>query len=146
MRSSRRSRGFTLVELLCVIAVVLTISAISVGHYMQSRQAALKAAAVANMRVIANAEEIFANSNPQVGYVPLGGLVIGTENLIDADLADGEKQGYRFRVALHNGATQYTIFAAPTTEGDSFVLESSGELSVTHCGRFRKKPVTERLR
>lgn len=135
MRTSRQS-GFSLVELISVLAILLSLSAIAANRYLKMRQVAQEAAAVSNMREIANAEATYVISHPEVGYVPLARLGPAEENLISADLAAGEKQGYNFSVLLKDGMDKYAILAIPQTAGSkSFILDNSGKLTSTICNK-----------
>lgn len=55
----RRQKGFSLIELLIVVAIILIIAAIAIPNLMRSRQAANQAAAAANIRTIIGAEHTF---------------------------------------------------------------------------------------
>jgi len=135
MQKSRQS-GFSLVELISVLAILLSLSAIAANRYLKMRQVAQEAAAVSNMREIANAEATYVISHPEVGYVPLARLGPAEENLISADLAAGEKQGYNFSVLLKDGMDKYAILGIPQTAGSkSFILDNSGKLTSTICDR-----------
>ena len=58
----RQDRGFTLVELLIVVAIIAIIAAIAVPGLLRARLSAQEAAAVAAMRVISSSEANYASS------------------------------------------------------------------------------------
>jgi prepilin-type N-terminal cleavage/methylation domain-containing protein len=139
MTSSRQS-GFSLLELLSVVAVVLILSVMAVAHLLKSRQMAQEAAAISNMRVIADAEATFSALHPELGFVPLSRLGPDGADLVDAELAGGSKQGYNFRVSLKDGNNTFRILVVPRASGrKGFVLDSTGTLQVRECARIREE-------
>ena len=56
------TQGFTVTELLIIVAIILVISAIAIPHLMKSKQAARQAAAVASLRTITAAEVLYAST------------------------------------------------------------------------------------
>ena len=103
-RSATRARkGFSLIELLIVVAVILTIAAIAVPSFIRSRMRANEGAAVANLRDITTAEVVYCTTYG-IGFSSnlkkLGGnLILADVNnagLIDDVLASGTRTGYIF--------------------------------------------------
>ena len=64
----RTSRGFSIIELLIVVAIILIIAAIAVPKLLQARLSATEAAAVASVRTITTAEVGYLTNYPSVGY------------------------------------------------------------------------------
>src|SRR5437763_4157585 len=64
----RQPGGFSLIELLIVVAIILIIAAIAVPNLLRSRIAANEASAVASIRQITTAEIAYATQYPQTGY------------------------------------------------------------------------------
>lgn len=98
-----RERGFSLIELLIVVAIILIIVAIAIPDLLKSRQAANQASAVASLRTINSAEVTFA-STYNTGYsstlIQLDGSAAMTSmasaGLIDSIVGGGQKSGYYF--------------------------------------------------
>src|SRR3989442_10224327 len=101
----KNARGFSLIELLIVVAIILIITAIAIPNFMRSRMAANQASAVQSLRVI-NTAEVTYSSTYQVGYSstlaqlrPSTGGALPSKlsaDLIDAVLAAGDKSGYSY--------------------------------------------------
>ena len=99
----RCGRGFSLIELLIVVAIILIIAAIAIPDLLKSRTAANQASAVGSLRMIVTSEVAYA-STYTVGYsttlMQLDGTVVpsnvNSAGLIDSVLASGSKSNYNF--------------------------------------------------
>ncbi|MBZ5642312.1 MAG: prepilin-type N-terminal cleavage/methylation domain-containing protein [Acidobacteriia bacterium] len=102
-KANRRKAGFSLIELLIVVAVILIIAAIAIPNFIRSKMMANEAAAVQNSRNITTAEVVYSTTYG-IGFSPsltsLGGnsAVVDQNNagLIDSVLGAGAKSGYSF--------------------------------------------------
>jgi type IV pilus assembly protein PilA len=123
-RGFSRKNGFSLLELLIVVGVILIIAAIAVPNLMRAKMAANESSAVETVRQIATAELTYHNSYPAVGYAPdllsLGGPVNGCSPtpasacIVDSVVTRGNKTGYAFFAAgfAPGGLTINTQFVA----------------------------------
>lgn len=135
----RKNKGFSLIELLIVVAIILIIAAIAIPNLLRSRIAANEASAVGSLRTLNTAEVTYSTacgSSFSTTLLQLGPPLAGcaTADLIDSVLAAGTKSGYIFlytpaaAVAGITGA--YTINADPVTPGTTgqrhFFTDQSG--------------------
>jgi prepilin-type N-terminal cleavage/methylation domain-containing protein len=101
-----RSGGFTLIELMIVIAIIAIIAAIAIPNLQAARKGANETRVIGACRQIFAAQQIFKDrdkdGNNRFDYA-LSLDALGAAGLIDPELAEGEKYGYRFE------------FVSPTT-------------------------------
>jgi type IV pilus assembly protein PilA len=88
----RSTKGFSLIELLIVVAIILIIAAIAIPNLLQARISANEASAVGSIKAIQSAEVVYFNTYPTVGYAgaigQLGGAGPCTPSSITACLID----------------------------------------------------------
>ena len=122
-----KQRGFSLIELLIVVAIILIIAAIAIPNLLKSRMAANESSAVGSIRMLNTAEVTYSSGCPNVGFsatideLNTGAICASGTGIIDNLLATGNKSGYAFTyAAATNGApvnTAYTITAVPQKVG-----------------------------
>ncbi|MCU1295146.1 MAG: putative pilin, type [Bryobacterales bacterium] len=137
---ARRSsqRGFSLIELLIVIAIILIILSIALPQMGKARMHSQEMAAIAEVRTINQAEiqyqsqfGQYATSLTQLGPAP-SGAAEGPSNagLIPGNLAGGTASGYNFTIATI--PTGYAVTAVPKTFGSTgrrtFYSDQSGTI------------------
>jgi len=159
---SKRERGFTLLELLIVVGIILLIVAIAIPNFLHSRMASNESSAVAALRTISSAQTSY-NWTWSNGFAAdlalLGGPAGAAANCNNAEVLDptlsssnaSVKSGYTFtagpgvvQVAPPQGCGQpgysdgYTIIAWPTNVGitgqRSFCADNSGTIQYLVTG------------
>jgi type IV pilus assembly protein PilA len=105
----KMNRGFSLLELLIVVAIILIIATIAIPSLLRSRQSAQESSAVAQLRTINTAEVTYLSAN-QGSYGSIDNLI--TQGLLDARFS-GSVSGYSYSVIATG--TDYTASATPTS-------------------------------
>jgi prepilin-type N-terminal cleavage/methylation domain-containing protein len=147
----RLQRGFSLIELLIVIAIILIILSIALPQMSKSRMNAQEMAAVATMRTINSVQTqymsqfgVFATSLAQLGPPATAGAVEGPQNagLIPGSLATGASGGYNYTITATGGG--YAISAVPKAFGSTgrrtFYSDQSGIIRQN----WTQEPATEK--
>jgi type IV pilus assembly protein PilA len=154
----KKQKGFSLIELLIVVAIILIIAAIAIPNLMRSRMAANESSAVGSVRTINTAMVTYAASFPDTGYalaltnlggttaacVPGAVATVGAACLIDSLLSiTQQKSGYTFGAAGAATAgsvtnNTYTVTAVPLSIGATgnrgFFSDQSGVIRYTLTG------------
>jgi len=130
--SARRRAGFSLIEVVVVVAVILVIASIAIPRFLKARLVANESAAVASLRAIATVQiaydltygQGFAPSLSALGPPPTPPPTAAKADLIDAVLASGIRNGYSFvYVPIDSGGTgkpdAYTVNANPVSPGQT---------------------------
>src|SRR3974377_2117284 len=108
-----KKKGFSLIELLIVVAIILIIAAIAIPNLLRSRIAANEASAVGSLRTLNTAQITYNTTYPTAGFActlaamgpPASGSTVSSNNarLIAQDFASGQKSGYHLGTFVRAG-------------------------------------------
>lgn len=148
--------GFTLMELLIVISIMIILMLIAIPNMLNLKEHANETSALQSLRAIQEAETTYESTYPQNGYAcslaALGGEGKSTAptaesaQLIPNDLAAGNKSGYTFKITNctkttvdnHDTYTSYEVTAVPQAIGKTghrgFCLDMAGTIKSDPAG------------
>jgi len=141
-----KQKGFSLIELLIVVAIILIIAAIAIPNLLRSKIAANQASAVGSLRTLNTACIAYSTSYGQfpsaltnMGPIASGGTASSTSaDLIDSVLSAGQKSGYNFSFTAGTSNQSYSITATPITVGTTgqnmYYTDQSGVIRVDTSG------------
>jgi type IV pilus assembly protein PilA len=141
-----KQKGFSLIELLIVVAIILIIAAIAIPNLLRAKMAANEASAVGSLRTINTSCVAFSTSYgtfpaalTNLGPIASGGTASSTSaDLIDSVLSAGAKSGYNFAYTAASGNQTYTLTATPIAAGQTgqrmFFTDQSGVIRANVTG------------
>ncbi len=142
MRRLKKSAGFTLVEIMIVVAIISLLAAIAIPNLLRARHNANEAAAIGALRTISTACESFRSTQTPTAYpANLAALGTATPSYIDNALsvaiaAASTKQGYFYTYTRPN-VNQYTCTASPGLSGTTgtriFFVNETGVIRLTNA-------------
>jgi prepilin-type N-terminal cleavage/methylation domain-containing protein len=144
----KKQKGFSLIELLIVVAIILIIAAIAIPNLIKSKMAANESSAVGSLRTLTTAEIAYATACPSLGFTHVltdldstGSNCPGGNNQIDTTLSSGTKSGYKFanpgRTSGNTPETQFAWTAVRTSTSSgtrSFYVDETGVIRYDPTG------------
>ena len=143
----RRQKGFSLIELMIVVAIILIIAAIAIPNLLSARMAGNEASAVGSVRTLNTACVTYSSTYGTGFPALLSNLGPGspatatTADLVDVTLASGTKSGYTFvytaaAADASGNINSYALNANPTAPGSSgtrfFYTDQSGLITFAY--------------
>ena len=136
-----RQRGFTLIEIMIVVAIIATLATLAIASMLRSRMNANEMAAIASLRTISSgAQNDYAQTSPHAYPAALADLGAPSSNppYLDSVLAAGQKQGYTF-VYARTDADHFTCRGSPNTPGRTgaryFYVDETGRITANATGQ-----------
>ena len=149
-KKARRAKlnGFSLIELLIVVAIILIIAAIAIPNFLHARIAANESTAVSSIHAINTSEIAYSSANPLIGYsATLADLGPSNTGYLDGVLASGTRSGYIFTYIQDTSATPstgYTVNGDPVTRGTTGQRSFySDQQNVTHYNMAAAASLTD---
>jgi prepilin-type N-terminal cleavage/methylation domain-containing protein len=149
----RVKKGFTLIELMIVIAIIAIIAAIAIPNLIEARKNGNETAAIGALKTISSAQALYREADKEgdgnLDYGTLAELAAaGTTGLIDAVLGSGTKNGYLFAGTYGVSTSEFIWFATarpalPGTTGDRyFCVNQEGVIFYTNFQPFALNSAT----
>jgi len=124
----QRQKGFSIIELLLVVAIIGIISSIAIPNLISSRRAARESSAIGTMRALSAAQAAYITSyGGQSQYGAMSDLI--AVQLIDSSLVSSSRNTYSFQIT-QSSPSSFAVTATPTSDASTMRHFYSDETGV----------------
>jgi type IV pilus assembly protein PilA len=136
---SRRETGFSLIELLIVVAIIGIIAAIAIPNLLASRRAANEGSAQSSIHTLHSAQITYQVTYGNGAYSTTVGNLYTNGRLVDTVLGSGTKSGYNFAIVEAAGSGSTAVFGAKCLPVSTTMPQATGtrRFGITEEGVMR---------
>lgn len=123
-----KKHGFTLMEIMVVVAIIVILAGLAVPHLLRARFNAEESRAASNIFTIALAQMQWKTING--AFATLANLASGSPSYVDSSFSDGQKQGYSYNVTVvgESGNQFYACAVHQIGGAHSFYVDERGTI------------------